>query len=162
MKKNKILLSILAIIIVITVAVFLIIKHNIVEGEQGAKINGNIDSNTQYFKESEDNSKINISKELNKTKEFEGFKVSNIRLTEKEKEVVLLADVTNHSGKNTNKLTYFNITFLDNENKEIGTFPGVIDKVKQNETTTLNSSVKGDIANYINAYDFKLTIDKSR
>lgn len=153
-KKKVFFIIAILLVLAIIIAGVIIIKNN--------SQNRGEESNEAFVKQIEDNIKQNVSKTLNQTKEFEGFKVSNIKLTEKDGEVILLADITNNTGKDTTKYTYFNITFFDEQNKEIGSFPGVIDKVKQNETTALNSSVKGDIANYINSYDFKLTVDKTR
>ena len=156
MKKKLLIIGSIIIAVAIMITTIIIIKRNS-QVPENDNDNGNI-----YYKETEDQTKVNISKEFSKTKEFEGFRISNIKFTEKDKEVLLIADVKNISGKDIEKLTYFNITFFDSENKEIGSFPGVINSVKSNETTTLNSSVNGDIANYINAYDFKIELDKSR
>ena len=107
----------------------------------------------EFETETVDGTKVNISEELNKTKEIEGLEISNIKLTEKENLSVLTADVKNPTNERLGDYDV-NITLIDKEGNEIVTIAGYIDKVEAGETVELNTSVTVDVAN---AYDFKIS-----
>ncbi len=105
----------------------------------------------------EDDTKVNISEKFGKTKKYEGLEFYNITFSEKDGYANLTADVKN-SGKDRKDYSYFRIKFVDKDNNEIGTIPGILAPVNQGEETKLTAKIKGDMNNYINAYDF--TIEK--
>lgn len=126
--------------------------------------NTNTTNNTEVNEKSAETStkdiKWNENKEFKQTKEIKGFKISGISFSEADGKAELKATVTNTSGKDTKDYTYFKITFLNEDGKEIGTIPGIINPVKKNKTTELSASIRGKIDDYINAYDFKISVDK--
>ena len=67
---------------------------------------------------------------------------------------MLLADIENISdSKRTNKIAQ--IVLLDEEGNELTTLTGVIDGLEVGATAQLNIS---NTSNYIEAYDFKITL----
>ena len=77
-----------------------------------------------------------------------------MQLTEQNGQSVLLADVTNNSGKATN-LTIVDVVLLDKNGQEIITVGGIISPLQAGEKTQFNTSMTLD---YANAYDFKIVI----
>ena len=169
-KSNKLLVIIILILIVSSIVV-------IIKGKKSEKNNKPIDNktttnisnttttnNTEVNEKSAETSskdtKWNESKKFKQTKEITRFKISGISFSEKDGEAVLKATVTNTSGKDIKDYTYFKITFLDKDDEEIGTIPGIINPVKKNDTTELKATIRGKTEDYINAYDFKITVDK--
>lgn len=169
-KSNKLLVIIILILIVSSIVV-------IIKGKKSEKNNKPIDnktttniSNTTTTNNTEVNeksaektkgeTKTNKNKEFNETKSIKGFKISDISFSETDGKAVLKATVTNTSGKDIKDYTYFKITFLDKDDEEIGTIPGIINPVKKNDTTELKATIRGKTEDYINAYDFKITVDK--
>ena len=67
----------------------------------------------------------------------------------------LLADVTNNTGSKTEVQTV-DITLLDNNGQELTTVTGIISELEAGATTQLNIAMTSD---YINAYDFKVTMN---
>ena len=67
----------------------------------------------------------------------------------------LLADVINNTGSKTEVQTV-DITLLDNDGQELTTVTGIISELEAGATTQLNIAMTSD---YINAYDFKVTIN---
>ena len=104
----------------------------------------------------EDGTKLNKSSKLNETKNVEGIEISNIQFTYKDGQTVLLADVTNNSGKAID-MTLLNIKLLDEQENEIITIGGIISPMQVGETTQLNAGMTMD---YANAYDVEITLKK--
>ena len=111
-------------------------------------------SSESYVEELGDGIVINKSRELNESKEVNGFTISNIQLTTKDGMTTLLADVKNDTGAKTTLKTA-EITLLDNNNEELVTVKGIINEMEAGGTSKLNISMT---SNYINAYDFKVVI----
>ncbi|MBP3832114.1 MAG: hypothetical protein ILA02_07075 [Clostridia bacterium] len=157
-KHNKTL--IVLILIIIFIIVFIIMKEKKTEREKTPIDNSNIEVNKKSAEESKSETKTNKNKKFNEAKTIKGFKISDISFTEKDGEAVLNATVTNVSGRNIKDYTYFKITLLDENDKEIATIPGIINPVEKNATTKLKATIIGKTEEYINAYDFKIEIDK--
>ena len=156
---KRIVLIIVLILVLIIFGIFIV--KNVTNNNHTTDIPKNDIENTENnVKIIGNNEKENISKSLNKTKTFEGFQVSNIHFTEKDGQDLFVADVTNVSKQNIEGYTFFKITFLNKNGGEIVTIPGMINPVKQNETVPLNATITGDLNNYINAFDFVMTVDK--
>ena len=102
----------------------------------------------------EDGTKLNTSTKFNQAREVQGFKFENIQFTEQNGQTVLLADVTNNTGKATD-YTLVDVIILDKEGKEIVKLGGIISKLQPGEKTQFNMSSTLD---YANAYDFKIVI----
>lgn len=172
-KSNKLLVIIILILIVSSIVV-------IIKGKKSEKNNKPIDNktttnisnttttnntnNTEVNEKSAEKpkgeTKTNKNKEFNEIKSIKGFKISDISFSEADGKAVLKATVTNTSGKDIKDYTYFKITFLDKDDEEIGTIPGIINPVEKNDKTELKATIRGKTEDYINAYNFKITVDK--
>lgn len=155
--KNKkksilgILIVILILVIAITVVCFAVIKNKEKGKEQQVQENEKVEEFVQIL---DDGTKLNTSKKLQETKIISGLKIQNIQLTDKNGQSVLVADVTNESGKDTD-ITLLDIILYDKEGNEIVTIPGIISPMKVGETRQLSAGITSD---YANAYDFKIVL----
>lgn len=152
-KKEKRMILILLVILVIAIIIF-----NVSKSKKGNKAENKVESNTvteKYVQVLEDGTKLNKSAKFNETKEVKGFKFENIQFTEKNGQSVLLADVTNNTGKATTDYTLVDVILYDDTGKEIVTLGGIISPLKAGEKTQFNMSSTLD---YANAYDFKVVI----
>lgn len=159
-RSNKLLIIIILILIVSSIVVIKGKKSekNTIIDTQNSTNNAEVDEKSTEKQESK--KMRNASKEFYEERKLKNFKISDISFIENDEKVVLHATVTNTSGKDTKDYTYFKITFLNEDGKEIGTIPGIINPVKKNKTTELSASIRGKIDDYINAYDFKISVDK--
>lgn len=112
----------------------------------------------EFVATTEDDTKMNTSSNLKEEKDYKGLKISNIQLTTKNNDTVLLADVENISGKDISTFVQFDVTFTDKEGKELGTIPSIVLPLKSGEKSQLNSSTTGDFAN---AYNFTIKDHKN-
>lgn len=154
-KKEKRLILILIAILVVVLIIGLFIKKNRNE-ENGVQSQQNTATDEKFVQVLEDGTKLNKSSKLNETKNVEGIEISNIQFTYKDGQTVLLADVTNNSGKAID-MTLLNIKLLDEQENEIITIGGIISPMQVGETTQLNASMTMD---YANAYDVEITLKK--
>lgn len=106
----------------------------------------------EFVSVSEDGTKYNISTKLKEEKNLEGLKIGNIRLTEKEGQCRLIADVTNTTSSDV-KAFLIDIILYDKEGQKIATIQGMISPVKAGQTVQLNAGIT---ENYANAYDFEI------
>lgn len=106
----------------------------------------------EFVQVQEDGTKVNISNKLREEKELEGLKIGNIRLTEKDGQLTLLANVTNTTSQDVDAF-FVNIILYDKEGKEIDTILSLVSPVKTGETIELKSGITED---YANVYDFKV------
>ncbi|MEI3394529.1 MAG: FxLYD domain-containing protein [Clostridia bacterium] len=152
MKDNeKKMLIILLIILVIAIIIFVVNKNKKGNNNENAEENNTVEEFVQVL---EDGTKLNTSTKLSEAKEVNGLKFENMQLTEQNGQSVLLADVTNNSGKATN-LTIVDVVLLDKNGQEIITVGGIISPLQAGEKTQFNTSMTLD---YANAYDFKIVI----
>ena len=154
-KKEKRLILILIAILVFVLIIGLFIKKNRNE-ENGVQSQQNTATDEKFVQVLEDGTKLNKSSKLNETKNVEGIEISNIQFTYKDGQTVLLADVTNNSGKAID-MTLLNIKLLDEQENEIITIGGIISPMQVGETTQLNAGMTMD---YANAYDVEITFKK--
>ena len=153
MKKNekRIILILLAILLIVIV-IFAVTKNK----------KGNNNDNTEvenkpveeFVQVLEDGTKLNTSTKLNESRDVNGFKFENIQFTEQNGQSVLLADVTNNTGKATD-YTLVDVILLDKTGKEIVKLGGIISPLQPGEKTQFNMSTTLD---YANSYDFKIVI----
>lgn len=154
-KKEKRLILILIAILVVVLIIGLFIKKNRNE-ENGVQSQQNTATDEKFVQVLEDGTKLNKSSKLNEIKNVEGIEISNIQFTYKDGQTVLLADVTNNSGKAID-MTLLNIKLLDEQENEIITIGGIISPMQVGETTQLNAGMTMD---YANAYDVEITFKK--
>lgn len=147
MKKNeKILIGVLLIILIIAIILFLN-RGNKSKVAEPSK-------SKEYVQVLGDGTQLNVSEELNREKNVDGFKFKNIQLTNKDGQTVILADVTNETKKAT-KVTLVDVILLDKEGKELTTIGGIIAPLEAGQTTQFNASMQLDFSN---AYDFQIII----
>ena len=152
MKDSKNEIKILCIIIAIIVIAIIIVIVN--QGNNKNK-ETNINENKElYVYNTGNDTKINVSEELNNSKKVGNYEFYNIQFTSKEGQSQLIANIKNNSQTDcTAKL--IEITFFDTSKKVIGKINGVISPIKAGGTTAFSTNVSAD---YVNAYDFEITI----
>ena len=153
MKSNeKKMIAILLIVLIIVLIIFAVTKNKKTE------INGSTTIENSYeepvVEVQEDGTKLNVSNKLNEPKEVNGLKFENIQFTEKSGQTVLLANVTNNSGKTT-EMTSLEVILLNKEGKEIEKLNGLLAPLQIGASTQLNISTSLD---YSDAYDIKIII----
>ena len=154
-KKEKRIIVILLIILIIAIAVFVINNNKNKENVKNAENTAYENENTEEFVQAlEDGTKINISEQLNKTKQIGTYKFENIQLAEQNNQTVLLANVTNTGNKAT-EMQLVDITLLNKNGEEVITIGGIIEALEPGANTQFNSSMTLD---YSNVYDFKITL----
>lgn len=165
-KRMIIGLIIVAAVIIATIVVF----KNVKKGNSGTGIaqnNGTTVSDAtgenpeekpeekpveEYVQNFDDGTKLNVSTKLNETKTVDGYEVSNIQLTNKDGITVILADVTNKTGKDQPEKPLV-VKLFDKEGNELVKLDGMIEALKDGATAQLNMGVTAD---YANAYDFTI------
>lgn len=153
MKKNeKKMILVLLIILVIAIIIFAVNKNK--KGDNNENTLEENNAVEEFVQVLEDGTKLNTSTKLNETKEVNGLKFENIQFTEQNGQSVLLADVTNNSGKATD-LTLVDVILLDKNGDEIVTLGGIISPLQPGAKTQFNTSMTLD---YANAYDFEIVI----
>lgn len=152
MKKNEKIFILGLVIITIIVAIVFIASRSAKKKENNQPEENQVTE--EYVKVLEDGTKLNTSTKLNETKNVNGLQIGNIQLTNQNEQSVLLAEVTNNSGKDTDVML-IDIILLDKNGDEIVTVGGIIAPMKQGEKTQLNTSMTLD---YANAYDFKVVV----
>lgn len=150
--KEKRMIAILLLVLVIAIIIFVATKNKKGDKNEGTPVeNKPVEEFVQVL---EDGTKLNISTKLNEAKEVKGFRFENIQFTEQNGQSVLLADVTNNTGKATD-FTLLDLILLDKNGKEIVKLGGIISPLQPGAKTQLNTSMTLD---YANAYDFKIVI----
>ena len=145
-KKEKKMILILIIVSILIIGVIWLVtrpkKEEIVENEVVE----------EFVQVLDDGTKLNISSKLQEEKTINGLKIGNIQLTEKNGQLVLLADVTNPTEKDS-EIFLIDIILYDKTGKEIATVPGIVSPIKAGGKTQLNAGIT---EKYANAYDFKV------
>lgn len=152
MKKNtRILIVAVALILIIAIVLVIGNKQKRNEKDLAKRVEESIvEDNVRSL---EDGTKLNTSKELEKTKKIDGLEITNIQLKENGGITTLIADVKNPTKQDKEKVK-IKVETLDETGKTIVTLRGKIEPIKAGETTKLNMAVTVDVAN---AYDFKIT-----
>lgn len=148
-RKEKQGLLILVIATILIVGVIWLITRNKDESKQG---NAGTSTGEEYVQVQDDGTKVNTSEKAKETKEIEDVIIENIRITEKNGQTVLIADITNTTEK-TKERFLVDIVLYDKAGKEIGKIPGVIGEMQAGETIEMQAGITQD---YVNAYDFKI------
>ena len=152
MKSNeKKMIAILLVILLISIIIVVVNKNKKVSKSEDTEENSTVEEFVQVL---DDGTKLNTSTKLNEAKEVNGLKFENIQFTEKNGQSVLLANVTNNSGKET-KFTLVDVILYDKNGNEIAKVGGIVSPLQPGAKTQFNSSMTLD---YANAYDFKIII----
>ena len=154
-KREKIVILILTVLVIIVLGVFLWQNSKIKEQNKGLEEQPATQTNTteEYVQNLEDGSKVNISEEFNKDKKLGELTISNIQFREVGGITTLLADVTNNTGK-TSEERMVKIEVLDKNGGVITTLRGTVDRIEDGQKVQLNIGVTADVAN---AYDFRIS-----
>ena len=102
----------------------------------------------------EDGTKLNTSNGLKSEKEFEGLRIKNIQLTNKDNKTELVADIENNSTRDKEAMLV-DVVLLDKSGQEVGRIGGRISPIRAGETKQFSTSSMKD---YSGAYDFKLEL----
>ena len=100
----------------------------------------------------EDGTIVNNSNKIKSNKEVAGFVVSNIKLTAKDEDTMVVADVTNKTGKNQEGFLV-DIVLVGRNGETLVKIPGTIIETQNGETIEIRAEITG---NYVSAYDLKL------
>lgn len=163
-KSEKRMILILVIIAVIAIAIFVMVRGGNESGMQqnaGGRVSQNGDStgsneSQDLVEKLQDGTKLNISDKLSETKTFGNYEISNIQLTEKNGESLILADVKN-IGSDKMEMKFADIKLVDKEGNEITTLSAIIGEVEPGATVQLQVSSTLDFSN---AYDFTITVNE--
>ena len=144
----------LIVILIIVIAVAVIIGIVAIGNSKGKKEESKTTDEPveEYVEKTADGTKVNTSNELKKEKTLGDLVFTNIQLTNKNGQTVLIANVTNKGSKTTD-LKEVNIVILDKTGVQLGKVGGVIIPLQAGQSTQFSSSVQRD---YANAYDFKV------
>lgn len=151
-KKEKQMIGILILVAAVIITIIFFATRPKEDENKGVEIQNTVKE--EFVQVLEDGTKLNVSSKLNEAKTVNGLKIQNIQLTNKNGQLILLADVTNESGKDTDILS-IDIILYDKEGKELGKVPGMLAPMKSGTTSQLNAGITED---YANAYDFKVII----
>ncbi len=147
-KKMIIILIIVAVLIIGGITLLTRNRRN----EEPAGGNETNEPVEEFVQVLDDGTKLNTSEELHKTKMLDGLEISDLQLTERGNETVLLGTVRNTTS--TVQTAVFNITLIDKTGSEITTLPAYIEGLEPGASTELNVSTTLD---YANAYDFRVS-----
>ena len=163
-KSEKRMVLILVIIAIIAIVVFVIVRRGDESGtqqnargqiSQGGQTSGT-NQDSDLVEKLQDGTKLNISDKLSETKTFGNYEVSNIQLTEKNGESLILADVKN-IGSAKMEMKFADVKLVDKEGNEITTLQAVIGEVEPGATVQLQVSATTDFSN---AYDFSIVVNE--
>ena len=102
----------------------------------------------------EDGTKLNTSEGLKNEKEFEGLRIKNIQLTNKDNKTELIADIENNSTGDKEAMLV-DVILLNKNGQEVGRIGGIISPIRAGETKQFSTSSMKD---YSGVYDFKLEL----
>ena len=161
--KKKVILVTIILVIIIIIAYSITTKkqkkqqeqiNQLIEQSQELTIT---DSNlAEYVKETNDDTKINISPKINETKTIDGLEITNIQITSSNGVTTLIADVKNNTDTAT-ALKNVLVKFLDQNGKELVSVNGIIMPLEIGQSTKLNVSLS---SNYVTAYDINIVNKK--
>ena len=161
--KKKVILVTIILVIIIIIAYSITTKkqkkqqeqiNQLIEQSQELTIT---DSNlAEYVKETNDDTKINISPKINETKTIDGLEITNIQITSSNGVTTLIADVKNNTDTAT-ALKNVLVKFLDQNGKELVSVNGIIMPLEIGQSTKLNVSLS---SNYVTSYDINIVNKK--
>ena len=161
MKKNEKILIAVLIIIAILAIVFVVNKNNSEKQVQMAQEQPNTETqqtNTtvpvlENVKNLGNGTSLNTSSQLNKEKEYNGIKISDIQLTLKGNKTELLINAKNTTDTAT-EFQMLKLKFIDKDGNELQTIGCAIKSLEPGEITQTSATAS---SNFINAYDFTIS-----
>lgn len=151
MKDNeKKMIAVLVAITVIVIIIAIVRGGGKKEEEKTGK--ENTAPAEEFVQVLDDGTRLNTSEDLKKMKTIDGMEITNIQLTEKGNQTLLLGNITNPTD--TTKGGFIaDVTVLDKQGNEIITIDAYIGEIKPGESQQFSTSATFD---YANAYDFKI------
>ena len=157
MKSNEKLMIAILVIITLCLVIFAASrgkKEDVVENNPTTIGNKpNITVEEDYVQTTESGTKVNTSEKLAEKKVVNNIEFTDIQLTEKNGQTLLIATVTNTSDTKS-EMFEVRVTLLDENGGEIKTIPGLVAPLEPGASTQFSSSTTLDFAN---AYDFTVT-----
>ncbi len=153
-KKEKRMILILIVISILIIGVIWFITRGGKKEEVVSSNAGEEQVKEEFVTKLEDGTKLNTSSTLNNEKQFQGLKITNIQLTNREDKTELIADIVNDTGSDKDAML-IDIVLYDKEGKEITTLGGRISPIKAGQTMQFSTSAMID---YANAYDFEFKL----
>lgn len=139
--KEKTVIAILVAITIVVIIVTIVVKSG--KKQEEVKTENVEESSSTVL---EDGTVLNVSDKLHETKKFEGMEISNIQLTETEKETLLIATVTNTSE--TEQGGYpIKVKMIDEQGNEIKTIDAYIGELQPGKSTKISTSATYDAKN---------------
>lgn len=149
--EEKRIIAILVAITVVVIIIAIIMSNSGKKAEEKVETEGN--SEPEISQVLEDGTILNNSDKLHQTKKIEEMEITNIQLTEKDDESILLGTVTNTSE--TKQGGYVaEIKLLDKEGNEIKTIEAYIGEIQPGKSMKFSTSATFDSTN---VYDFSIT-----
>ncbi len=145
--EKKMIIILIIVSILIIGGINLIIRSN--QNKQPSNDETNNVVKEEFVNVLEDGTKVNISEKLHQEKTIDGLKITDLQLTEKGNQTVLLGTVTNTTTQEKTKV--IKIKLVDKTGKEIVTLNSYIEGIKPGETKDL---IVYTTLDYANAYDF--------
>jgi len=144
-------LIIVVVIAVVVVGVILIIGA-ITGGKGNSNNAANTAANEEYVQVLSDGTKLNNSSKLQGTKQVEGLDITNLQLTSKGSQTVLLGTIKNNTSGVLGGFPA-TVTILDKNGNTIQTLGAYINQIQPGQEQQLNVSSTLD---YANAYDIEI------
>ncbi len=143
-------IAVLAIVSAVIIVGVLIAKN---VGGKEVNTGENVDKPKEEFVEVlEDGTRLNTSSEMKKTKRVRGIEITDIQVTEKDNETLILGTSTNVTDTVQGEISV-DIKVIDKEGKEITKLYAFIGKLNPGESEQFVASASFD---YANAYDFEI------
>lgn len=147
-KAIAILVAITAVVIIIA-----IIMGNSGKKETKKEEQNNTTQGEEVTQLLNDGTLLNKSEKLHETKQFEGMEITNLQLTETEKETLLIGTVSNTSETKQGGYVAL-IKMVDKEGNEITTIETYIGELQPGKSMKFSTSANYDSSN---VYDFTIT-----
>ena len=152
--------TIITIIVVVIIGIILINSSKKGNNEVQQQVQQQSTSSTkenkteEFTSKLEDGTKVNTSNKLSETKTFQGLKITNIQLTNKDNKTELIADIENPTTKDTGAMLV-NVVLYDKNKTTIATIGGRISPIKAGGKTQFSTTAMID---YTNIYDFEFKL----
>ena len=152
-EKRRILLLLLLLLVVVIVKISIGGKQEVNDNE-GREIvrEKNTAEKDEYVEVLKDGTRINKSENLKQVKTLGVLEFSNIQLSNKNGQSVLLADVKN-MGSTATEMQLVDVIILGKNGEQLTKVIGAVAPLEGGESSQLNISMTMD---YSNAYDFKI------
>ena len=158
MKSNEKLMIAILVIITLCLVIFAASRgkeEDVVENNPTTTGNKpNIKVEEEFVQTTESGTKVNTSEKLAEKKVVNNIEFTDIQLTERDGETLLIATVKN-AGTEKSELFEVRITLLDENGGEIKTIPGLVAPLEPEATAQFSASTT---LSYVNAYDFEVTV----